>query len=315
MKRFLTRRVPHVLAVLVIVTFATSALIDLLPGSAASAVLGENATAAQIAEFNARFGLDAPLIPRYLAWIGHALQGDLGLSIRLGTPVSGLVAERIPVTGEIALLAILVTVIVAVPLAARAADRESGIVDRIANGLSSALVAVPAFVMAVLLVYVLSLELGLLPVAGWSPLDAGLGENLRFLIMPVLTLALVEIPVMYRVLRADLLTNLREDFVLAARARGMSRSYVMLRHVLRPSSFSLITMIGLTVGRLLGGTVIVEQIYGLPGLGSLVISSISSKDITVVQGVVVVVAVIYVFLNLVVDLCYTLLDPRVKVAR
>jgi peptide/nickel transport system permease protein len=306
------RKIFHFAAVLFLVTFATTALVELMPGSPAMAILGENASPAAIEAFNAQYGYDQPLLVRYFGWVSDAITGNLGTSMRQSVPVTEIIQERMPVTLELSVLAILIAVSVAVPAALIAADRAGGAFDRVVGAIASALVSVPAFVMALLLVSVFSIRLGLTPIAGWVPLSEGLAENLRYAILPAMTLALVEIPVILRVLRSDAISTLGQEYVLAARARGMSRRYVMTRHVLRPSSFSLVTLVGLMIGRLLGGTVIVEMIFALPGLGTAVIQAITAKDIIVVQGIVVVIAVIYVALNALVDLAYVALDPRVR---
>lgn len=308
-------RAAHLIAVLFLVSLGITALADLLPGSAALSVLGEHATPEQIAEFNAQYGLDDPLLVRYGRWISGVVTGDLGSSVRGSGEVFDLIAERLPVTLEIAVLAVLFTAVVAVPLALVSAERGGGILDRFLTTVSSALVSVPAFVVALLLVALIAVQFGAAPVAGWAPIGNGVVNNIRFALLPATTLALVEIPVLYRVLRADAASTLNQDFVLAARARGLSRGYVLFRHVLRPSSLSTVTMLGLTVGRLLGGTVIVEVIFALPGMGNLAVQSIYGNDIVVVQGVVMLVAVVYVATNALIDLSYRLLDPRVRTAR
>lgn len=310
--RYFITKALHILTVLLLVSFAVTALADLIPGSPALSILGENATDEQIAAFNVKHGFDLSLIPRYFSWLGAALGGDLGTSIRMSEPVLAVIGQRLPVTLEIALLSILITAVVSIPLALYAADHAGGIVDRAANALSSAFVSMPGFVIAIGLVALFAVTLGISPVAGWVPIERNLADNLRYAALPAVALALVEIPILYRVLRADTLSTLNQEFIQAARARGLTRTYVLARHVLRPSSFSLITMLGLAIGRLLGGTVIVEIIFALPGIGSLAVQSIYAKDIVVVQGVVVVVAAAYVIINALIDLAYTALDPRVS---
>lgn len=305
-------RIFHMGAVLLLVSLAVTALTDLLPGSAAFAVLGETATDEQVAQFNADHGLDRPLPTRYLDWLGGVLNGDLGTSVRGAGNVTDLLAERIPVTMELAVLSILISVAVAVALALVSAERSGGLLDKGLTAISSALVSIPGFVIALILVAVLALRVEIAPATGWVPLADGIGANLEHAFLPALTLALVEVPVMYRVLRGDAVATLNEQFVLAARARGLTRRYVLFRHVLRPSSFSFVTMLGLSFGRLLGGTVIVESIFALPGVGSLAVQSIYATDIVVVQGVVVMVAVVYVAANALIDLTYRVLDPRVR---
>jgi peptide/nickel transport system permease protein len=306
------RRTVHLVAVCVLVTLLASSLVDLIPGSPGAAILGPNATPEQLAALDAEYGFDRPFLTRYLEWLGHAFSGDLGSSIQNGQPVLDTILRRFPVTLELTLLALVISLLVAVPLAVASASRAGGVLDRVTTTLASALMAVPVFVAAVVLIYLLAVRSRAFPVSGWSPLSAGLGTNLRFAALPALALAVGELPAFLRLLRADMVTNLREDFVLVATVRGLPRWYVLLRHVLRPSSFSLLTMVGVAFGRLLAGSVVVESLFALPGLGSLAIQSIPAKDIPTIQGLVTLVALAYVLVNMAVDAGYLLLDPRLR---
>ncbi|XVQ08078.1 ABC transporter permease [Spirillospora sp. CA-255316] len=307
-------RVGRSLLVVLLVTFAVVALMSLAPGSAASVILGENATPQAIAALNARLGLDKPFWEQYLDWLGNAVRGDLGTSPITGQPVVEAIMERLPVTLQLAVMALLIALVVAVLLAVASAVRPGGPVDRGINVVSSVLLSVPAFIAGPVLIYLFALQLGLFPVIGWSDVGEGIGVNLRGALLPAISIALIEIAAFHRVLREDLIGTLREDFVGAARAKGMSPAYVMFRHALRPSSMSLITLAGINLGRLVGGTVIVESLFLLPGLGQLLTTSIVARDLITVQGVVVFIAVIYVLVNTVVDLSYRLIDPRVRKA-
>jgi len=204
--------------------------------------------------------------------------------------------------------------VVSILLAVVTAATEGSLLDRAISAVSSAFLAVPAFIAGPLLIYVLALQLGWFPVSGWGHVGDGPAANLRSALLPAIAISLTEIAAFQRLLRTDLVGTLREDFVASARAKGMSRTYVMFRHALRPSSFSLITLAGISLGRLIGGTVVVEVLFGLPGLGQLVASSITLRDVITVQGVVVFVATAYVVINTLVDLSYGLLDPRVRKA-
>jgi peptide/nickel transport system permease protein len=308
------RRIGWSLLVVLLVTFGSVALLSLAPGSVASVVLGENATPDAVAALNAELGLDRPLWEQYLNWLSHAGTGDLGTSPVTAQPVLGAIVERLPVTLELAVLALAIALLVAVPLAVVSASRPGSALDRGITALSSVLLSVPAFIAGPVLIYYLALHLRLFPVAGWSWIDEGVGANLRSAVLPALAIALTEVAAFHRLLRTDLVGTLREDFVAAARAKGMSASYVMLRHALRPSSFSVITLAGISLGRLIGGTVIVESLFSLPGLGQLVVTSIISRDVIMVQGVVVFIAVVYVGVNTLVDLSYGWIDPRVRKA-
>jgi peptide/nickel transport system permease protein len=192
------------------------------------------------------------------------------------------------------------------------ASRPGSALDRGTNAVSAVFLSVPAFIAGPVLIYFFAIQFQWFPVMGWSQISEGLGPNLRSAMLPAIAIALTEIASFHRLLRTDLIGTLREDFIASARAKGMPAGYVMFRHALRPSSFSLITVAGINLGRLIGGTVIVETLFGLPGLGQLVASSITSRDVIMVQGIVVFIAVVYVGINTVVDLSYSVIDPRVR---
>ncbi|MGM7699106.1 ABC transporter permease [Microbacterium sp. A84] len=305
-------RIAHLVAVLLLVTLAATALTDLMPGSPGATILGPGATDAQIAEFDQAHGYDQSLLPRYIGWLGNALTGDLGTSIQSNQPVAEVLMQRLPVTLELTVLALLLSLLIAVPAAVYGASRANGWFDRAMSATASAFLSIPVFVVGVVLVYALAVATRWFPVAGWAPLSDGLGENLRYVFVPVLALALGEFPAFYRLLRGDVISTLREDFVRTATVRGLPRRYILLRHVLRPSSFSLITVAAVAFGRLLAGSIVVESLFALPGLGSLALQSIPAKDVPMIQGIVVLVAVTYVLINALVDLAYTFLDPRTR---
>jgi len=290
-------------------------LIDLTPGDPAATILGDNATPAQIHELRAQLGLDRPLPVRYASWIGNIVQGDFGRSIRTQQPVLDAITERLPVTIELALLALVMALAVVIPAALYTAYRAGSRADRLGNVVSSSLLSLPSFLTALLLVYLLALRFPVFPVTGWVPFTDDPLENLRSAFLPALTLALTEMAVLTRVLRSDLIATLQEDFILSAKAKGLPTWYVLLRHALRPSSFSLVTLAGLSLGRLIGGAVIVETLFALPGIGQLLVNAILGKDAVTVQGVVLFVALVYVGLNLLTDVLYTVLDPRTRAAK
>ncbi|MBB3665621.1 peptide/nickel transport system permease protein [Prauserella sediminis] len=307
-------RVGRAVLVVLIATGAVVVLLALTPGTAAEAILGENATPEAVAALNAELGYDRPLWEQYFSWLGNAVTGDLGVSPINGEPVTDAILARLPVTLEIAVLGLLIGLVVSVFLAIVSATTEGSALDRAISGLSSVLLSVPAFVAGPVLIYLLAVQTGAFPVSGWNHIEDGLGPNLASAFLPALAIALNEIAAFHRLLRADLIGTLREDFIAAARAKGMSRGYVMFRHALRPSSFSLITVMGINLGRLIGGTVVVEVLFGLPGLGQLVATAITERDAITVQGIVVFIAVVYVAVNTLVDLSYGFLDPRVRKA-
>lgn len=308
------RYVAKLVAVLSLVSVATFLLLELIPGDPVDSVLPAGATPEMRAAATAQYGLDGPLVGRYFEWLGNALHGDLGRSMQSQVPVTDAILERLPVTIELAGLSILLALLIAVPVGVWSAYRAGGIFDRVATFICSVTLSIPSFLLGVLLVFVFAVSLGTLPVTGWTPISEGLGPHIESLILPVVTLSAIEAVGFIRVLRNDMMATLQQDFVLSARARGLSSPRILFTHALRPSAFSLITVMGVSLGRLIGGTVIVETLFSLPGLGSLVITSITGRDFLMIQGIVLVVAVAYVLLNALVDLAYPVLDPRVRTA-
>ncbi|SEP07461.1 ABC transporter permease [Trujillonella endophytica] len=309
---FTAKRVVRALLVILFATFLVVALLSIAPGSLAVTLLGDAATPDAVAELEARLGLDEPLWEQYFGWLGDAVTGDFGTSLRTRQDVLDSVLERLPVTLELALLALVIALAVSVPMALAAANRPGSPIDRVSTFLASVGLALPAFVVAPVLVYFLSVQAGLFPVAGWERVGEGVGANLHHALLPAIAVAIPEIAAFQRLLRTDLDSTLHEDFISAARARGLSRSYILWRHALRPSSFSLVTLAGISFGRLIGGTVIVEAVFTLPGLGSLIAGSIASRDVIAVQGAVAFIVIAYVVINTLVDIGYGFLDPRVR---
>jgi len=299
--------------VMLLVTFFTTLLVNLIPGSPAFAIYGE-VPLSFVAKWDESHGLNDPIWVQYWHWLSQALQGNLGGSWANegGATVSQLLADRIPVTAEIAVAALVLSLILAVVLATISAARPDGVVDRFVTVLASVAAATPPFVSSVFLLALLAVRLQWFPALGYVPIDEGLGANIRSITLPVITLVLALAPTFLRVLRGDLVSLLNEDFVNVARSRGLPERYVMMRHVLRPASASLITVAGISFGNLLGGAIIVEIFYGIPGLGNLVYRAVQLKDIPVLTGVVVCVALFFAVVNTTVDLSYRLLDPRVR---
>ena len=300
--------------VLFLVSIVTFLLLELIPGDPVAAMLPAGATPEMRAAAVERYGLDGPLVMRYFEWLGNALQGDLGRSMQSQVPVTEAIMERLPVTIELAGLSILFALLVAIPVGVLSAYRPGGIFDRVSTFICAVTLSIPSFLLGVLLVFIFAVSMGALPVTGWAPLSEGLVPHIESLILPVLTLSAIEAVGFIRVLRNDTMATLQQDFVLSARARGLSSTRILFTHALRPSMFSLVTVMGVALGRLIGGTVIVETLFSLPGLGSLVITAITGRDFVLIQGVVLVVAVAYVLLNALVDLSYPVLDPRVRAA-
>jgi len=306
-------RILVAIPVILVVTLGVAALTDLMPGSPGLAILGENATPERVAEINARYGYDRPVFERYVEWLGGVFRGDFGTTLFGNVPISDVLFKRLGVTLQLAAFGIVGALVIAVPFALIASSRPGGIVDRVMDSVTSAIIAIPTFVMVVLMSLVFVVWLGAFPATGWVPFTEDPLMNLRFVALPALTLALNECAYFYRVLLADMQSTLREDFVLVARTKGLPRKYILWRHALRPSLSSLVTVLGLTVGRLLGGAAIVEFFFGVPGLGAEAINAVSIKDMAMVQAIVLLCVVVYVLVFILVDLAYAWIDPRVSV--
>ena len=315
MKAIAKKLIP-VIGTLVAVSFLTFLLTSLLPGDPAEVILGaDGSTPEAIAKVRADLRLDDPLPARYVGWVKDVFSGDLGRSYRTGQEVTTAIGERLPVTLEVGGLALLIALSGAIPLGMLSAYRAGGPVDKGVTGVSFALLAMPNFMLAILLILIFAVSLGVLPATGWVPLSQGLGPNLRSAILPALSLAIGELAVYTRLLRSDMIATLQEDYVVLARAKGMPTFWILLRHALRPSSFSLLTIVGLQVGALMGGSVVVETLFALPGVGRLLVDSTFQRDLITVQGVALVIAVSYVAVNFTVDLLYSYLDPRIRRGR
>lgn len=311
------RRLPTMVATLLVVSFLTFLMTSLLPGDPAVQILGPKGAKDPVAVAAVRddLHLDDPPHTRYVSWLADAASGDLGRSYRTGQEVTDAIGERLPVTVEIGVLAIIIALGVAVPLGTLSAFRAGTTADRIITGTSFGLLAVPNFMMAILLIWILAETLGWLPATGWVRLSDDPLENLRTAIMPALALAIGELAVYTRLLRADMITTLQQDSITMARAKGLPTRRILFRHALRPSSFSLMTVVGLQIGAIIGGSVIVETLFALPGVGRLLVDSITQRDLIMVQGVALVIAIAFVVINFVVDVLYTLLDPRIRHGR
>lgn len=313
--RFLLKRFLMLIPVLLIVTFASFYLISLLPGDPAMAVLGPGATPEAIAQERERLGLNDNIFVRYGGYLASIAQGDLGTSATTKEQVSTLLAQRMPVTLQLLVLSQIIAFAISIPLAALAARRPGGLLDRVSTGGAFALLAVPPFMLGVLMVYLFAVQLRIFPATGYTPFMTDPLQNLKTIALPALTLGLGSVAIYLRVLRSDMISTLQQDFITMARAKGMSQRWILLRHALRPSTFSLITVAGLNIGALIGGAIVVESVFALPGIGTLVVTAIGQRDFLTVQGVVLVAATGYVLVNFLVDVLYGLVDPRVRVER
>jgi len=311
MLRFALSRLAMALPTLLIVAVAVFVLIRLIPGDPAQLLLGDLADPARLAELRGRLGLDQSWPVQFGLWAGHALQGDLGVSITTGEPVLHLVWSRFLVSAQIVLVAVFLATLVAVPAGMIAAWKQNRAPDLMLVGAATLLVSIPTFWLGLLLLLFFGLRLEWLPVVGYVSVWSDWKAGLLYLVMPVLTLFLHEIGVLIRMARASTLEVLRLDYITHARAKGLSESAVLLHHAFKNSFGPTWTLIGLVLGNLLGGVAVVETVFTVPGLGRLLVDAIFARDYPVIQGCLLFVAVIYVLTNLVIDLCYPLFDPRV----
>jgi ABC-type dipeptide/oligopeptide/nickel transport system permease component len=305
MHRYLFRRLLLTIPVLVGVATLVFSLIHFIPGDPAQAMLGEGAAPEDVAQLRARLGLDKPLLVQYGAFLQGLVRGDLGVSLRNDQPVLQQILERMPATAELAFASMAVAVLIAIPLGIIAAVWRGTAIDHGAMTLSLVGISVPNFWLGPLLAIVFAVELGWLPVGGRG--------TLAHLVLPAATLGAALAAILARMTRASLLEELREPYVLAARAKGVSRSRAILHHAFRNSLIPIVTILGLQFGVVLTGAVITETIFAWPGIGRLLIQSISFRDYPTVQGCVLLIAVTYVGVNLVTDLTYGFLDPRIRV--
>jgi peptide/nickel transport system permease protein len=312
---FIGQRLLYLVPVLLAVSLLTFLIASLLPGDLAYVVLGDQATPEKVAALRHDMGLDQPIWWRYLSWLGHVLQGDFGRSFRTGQTVLQAVAERLPVSIELMLFAEIIGLAIGVPLAIACAVRAGSGFDRFMTGTAFGMLSVPTFLSAILLIYLFAVQLRWLPATGYIPFEEDPVGNLRCFVLPALTLAFAEWPGIMRVLRSDMIATLQEDYIAMAKAKGLKPARILFVHALKPSSLTLVTVTGINIGRLIGGALIVETIFALPGLGRLLVNALYTRDLIILQGVVLFVACGFVLMNFIVDMCYAVLDPRIRHGR
>ncbi len=316
MLRFLIQRLLAVVPVLLVVSIVVFLILRLAPGDPAAVIAGASATSQEIEQVRKQLGLDQPLVVQYGIWVGKVLQGDLGYSFYLNRPVTDLIAQRIEPTLALAFGTIVLAVLLAVPLGTLAAWRMGGWLDRLLSGFSVLGFSVPVFVIGYVLIYIFSMQLSILPVQGYKRLFGNDGQGLwawmRHLILPWATLGLIYIALIARVTRASVSEALTEDYIRTARAKGINEVAVLLRHALANAAVPIVTVIGIGVAILIGGVVVTETVYSIPGLGSLTVEAVLNRDFPMIQGVVLFFSVLYVLINLLVDVSYLFLDPRIR---
>ena len=301
--------------VIIAVTAITFVLVDFLPGNIAYEIAGEEATMEDVEAVQEERGLNRPLIIRYGNWLADIAKGDLGKSFRTQEPVLEAILSRLPVTIELVVLSQLFALALAIPFGIICAYKPRTIIDNTLSSIAFAMLSIPVFVMGIILIYIFAIKLRWLPATGYVPISGGIWDNLRSFILPALCIAMVEWVPFMRVLRSDMIATLQENFILMAKSKGLPASHILFKHALRPSCLTLITILGIHIGHLIGGAVVVEIIFALPGIGRLLIGSIFSRDFAMVQGCILFITIAYVSVNFLVDHFYTILDPRILISR
>ena len=309
---FLARRLLATIPVMAIVAVLVFSMLRLTPGDPASIIAGAAATSADIAGIRDKLGLDRPIVEQFAIWIGNLARGDLGESFFFKKTVASLVADRLEPTLALATLTLVWSIVVAVPLGVVAAYKQGTWVDRVVMGFSVLGFSVPVFVIGYVLIYVFAIELAWLPVQGYQPLRDGVGGFLQRLVLPSLTLSVIYIALIARITRTSVLEVLGEDYIRTARAKGLPRSTVLMRHALRNAAVPIVTVIGSGAALLIGGVVVTESVFSIPGLGRLTVDAVLARDYPTVQAVILLFSLVYVLLNLLVDVAYTFLDPRIR---
>ena len=316
MFQFVLRRLLAVLPVLLVVSLVVFLILRLAPGDPAAVIAGNSATNEDINRIREQLGLDRSILSQYFIWIGRVFQGDLGYSYYLSKPVTELIAQRIEPTLSLAAGTLVLAIAMAIPLGTIAAWRMGGWLDKILSGFSVAGFSVPVFVIGYLLIYLFAIRLEWLPVQGYKtlfgPRSVGVWDWMRQLILPWMTLAMIYVALIARVTRASVSEALTEDYIRTARAKGLTERVVLLRHALSNAAVPIVTVIGIGVALLIGGVVVTETVYAIPGLGMLTVDAVLNRDFPVIQGLVLLFSCAYVFINLMVDLSYLFLDPRIR---
>ena len=313
MFEFLVRRAFISAVTLLLMSLIVFAGVRMIPGDPARVLAGTDADAAGLEEIREKYGLNAPLPLQYVRWLGLAVRGDLGESIRTRQSVAGTVATKLPITVELACLSLLVAIGIAIPAGVIAAVRRNTPWDALASGLSLCGVSVPNFWLGIMLILLVSVRLGWLPASGFVPLTEDPVANLKRMLMPALVLGTGLAAVLMRQTRNAMIEVLSADYVRTARAKGLAQAAVVVRHALRNGLIPVVTILGLQMGALMSGAVVTEQIFVLPGFGRLIVESVFTRDYPLVQGVVLITASSYVLINLLVDVSYTVLNPRIRI--
>jgi peptide/nickel transport system permease protein len=315
MTGYVARRLLQLLPVLLIASLGVWAMIYAVPGGPVGLIVGENATVEQIEAATREFGLDRPILVQYVAWLKNAMLGDLGVSIYSREPVLTLIAQRLPATVHLGIAATLVGLLLGMPVALASVIWPGSLLDRALSGWSALALGVPTFWLGILLILLFAVQLQWLPSAsGYAPIWESPLQALRNLLLPALTLGVYVSGIFARFLRASLISEMKADYVRTARSKGVPEREVVTRHVLRNALLPFVTIVGLMMANFIGGAVVTEAVFTYPGLGRLLIQAISTRDYPLIQGCILVILVIYVLINVIVDILYAYIDPRIEYA-
>jgi peptide/nickel transport system permease protein len=312
MLAFVARRVLATVPVLAMVAVFVFLMLRLTPGDPAAIIAGDNATGPQIEQIRERLGLNEPILEQFVIWAGNLLRGNLGGSFFFKAQVSELIGQRVGPTLALATVTIIITVLIAVPLGVLAAYRHGSWIDRLVMAFSVIGFSVPVFVLGYLLIWLLAIEIKLFPVQGYRSIFEGFWPFLHRLILPSVTLSVIYIALIVRITRASVLDVLGEDYIRTAHAKGLTNRVVLMRHALRNAAVPIVTVIGIGVALLIGGVVVTESVYNIPGLGRLTVDAVLGRDYPTIQAVILLFSFAYVLINLLIDLSYSLLDPRIR---
>jgi peptide/nickel transport system permease protein len=304
----------RLVATLLLVTFVTFMATSLLPGDPVNALIPIEAQQDRefVEQVREEWGFNDPLLVRYGRWLGDAVRGDLGDSYVTGRPIIDEITPRLPVTGELMVVTVLLGILIGVPLGLVSGYREGSRADKVVSAVAQFGLSIPNFVLGLVLIYVFAIKLRWLPATGWTRISDSVTGNLKSVAMPAIALAVAEVAVYLRVLRSDIIGTLKEDYILSARAKGLKDRFILFRHALRPSSLTLTTLIGLNIAGLITGTIVIEQLFAIPGLGRRLFSAVFQRDYMMVQGLTVLLAAAYVIINATVDFIYIAIDPRIR---
>ncbi|MEH7123059.1 nickel ABC transporter permease [Bacillus sp. JJ1773] len=312
---YILKRMFSLIPVLFVISVVIFMVIHLTPGDPASIMLGEEATEDQIKEMREELGLNAPLIQQYADWVINVFKGDLGTSYFMKEPVTSAILSHLGPTLSLAILGQVVALVIAIPAGIIAANRRGSLTDQSLMGFSLLGMSVPSFLLGLFLILVVGVKLQWLPIAGYQPLSSGLWNSLQYLILPAIALGAIQAALIARMTRTSMLEVLNSNYIKTARAKGVKEHIIVYRHALRNAFLPILTVIGQTFGTLVAGAVVTETIFNIPGIGQMIINSIERRDYTVIQGVVLFITISYVVINLIVDLLYAYIDPRVRLER